>query len=72
MRKRSLRVARTSQGPPHWLLYFQVANCNASTETANGLGAKVYVPPMSPDPALRFSVLADPQGAVFALFTPQH
>jgi predicted enzyme related to lactoylglutathione lyase len=63
---------RSSQAPPHWLLYFQVADCDASTEKAKGLGAKIYVPPMSPEPGLRFSVVADPQGAVFALFTPQH
>jgi predicted enzyme related to lactoylglutathione lyase len=63
---------RNPHAPPHWLIYFQVADCDASTEKAKELGASVYVSPSSPDPSLRFSVVADPQGAVFALFTPKH
>jgi predicted enzyme related to lactoylglutathione lyase len=59
---------RNKHAPPHWLIYFLVADCDASTERAKELGARVFVPPMSVDNSLRFSVLADPQGAVFALF----
>lgn len=60
------------QAPPHWLLYFQVGDCDASTAKAKQLGAQVYVPPMTIEGQLRFSVLADPQGAAFALFQPGH
>lgn len=63
---------RDPHAPPHWLPYFFVTDCDASTEKAKALGAKIYLPPTSPDPSLRLSVLADPQGAVFALFTPGH
>ncbi len=65
------RPAQPQHAPPHWLVYFLVADCDASTEQAKQLGAKVYVPPMSIDNNLRLSVLDDPQGAGFALFTGQ-
>jgi len=64
---------RDKNAQPQWLIYFQVADCDASTAKAKDLGAQVFTPPMSiennPENALRYSVLADPQGAVFALFT---
>jgi predicted enzyme related to lactoylglutathione lyase len=56
--------------PAHWLPYFQVADADASTANASGGGATVIVPPMNVDKSLRIAVLADPQGAVFALFQP--
>lgn len=59
---------RNKHAPPHWLIYFQVADCDASTAKAKELGARAYVEPMSISDTVRFSVLADPQGAVFALF----
>jgi len=60
------------QAPPHWLLYFQTADCAASTAKAKQLGAKIFVEPMDIEGAGRFSVLDDPQGAGFALFQPKH
>jgi predicted enzyme related to lactoylglutathione lyase len=54
--------------PPHWLPYFQVADCDASTETAKSLGAAIRVPPQDIPNTGRFSVIADPQGATCALF----
>ncbi|HEY1754759.1 MAG TPA: VOC family protein [Bryobacteraceae bacterium] len=59
---------RDRNAPPHWLIYFLVADCDASTAKAVDLGGRVYAPPASVEPNLRFSVLADPQRAVFALF----
>jgi uncharacterized protein len=59
-----------TQAPPHWLLYFQVENCDASTAKASGLGARVLMPPMSMENVGRWSIIADPQGAVSALFQP--
>ncbi len=59
---------RNKNAPPHWLIYFQVADCDASSAKATGLGARVYVAPMTVENSLRYSVLADPQGALFGLF----
>ena len=52
--------------PNHWLVYFAVADCDASAATAEKLGGSVLMPPMDIEPG-RFSVLADPQGATFAI-----
>lgn len=57
---------------PHWMAYIQCGDCAAYTEKATGIGARVIVPPMPIEGAGNFSVVADPQGAVFALFTPSH
>ena len=54
--------------PPHWLPYFLVASVDDTTAKSSGLGGKVLVPPTVVGESLRISVLADPQGAVFALF----
>ncbi len=56
--------------PPHWLAYFLVENCDASTAKAKEAGANVHMPPMTMEGVGRWSVIADPQGAVFALFQP--
>jgi predicted enzyme related to lactoylglutathione lyase len=58
------------QAPPHWLLYFQVADCDASTAKAKQLGGHDLMPAMSMGGIGRFSIVADPQGAVFSLFEP--
>lgn len=54
--------------PPHWLAYFQVDDVDAAANKAKGMGAKLYLAPMSMEGVGRFSVIADPQGAVFAIF----
>jgi predicted enzyme related to lactoylglutathione lyase len=61
---------RDPKSPPHWLLYFQVADADASTAKAQSLGARVYMGPMTMENVGRWSVIADPQGAVLALFQP--
>lgn len=53
--------------PSHWLVYFTVADCDASAAKAGQLGAKTHVPPTDIPDVGRFSVLQDPQGAYFAL-----
>ena len=55
--------------PSFWMPYFQTTDCDASTAKATGLGAKIMVPPRDIPKTGRFSVLQDPQGAMFALFT---
>lgn len=55
--------------PSYWMPYFQVADCDATTARARELGAQVFVPPRDIPNTGRFAVLADGQGAVFAVFT---
>jgi uncharacterized protein len=52
--------------PPHWLAYFGTADCDVTVANAQREGATVVVPP-NDIPAGRFSVLVDPNGAVFAV-----
>jgi predicted enzyme related to lactoylglutathione lyase len=61
---------RNPNAPPHWLIYFLVADADASTNKAKELGATIYVAPMTMEGVGRWSIMADPQGAVFALFQP--
>ncbi len=53
---------------PHWLVYFAVSDCDATTVLAAENGGKVIVPPTDIPPG-RFAVLSDPQGAVFGVMT---
>jgi len=55
-----------AEAPAYWLVYFAVDDCDASVAKATELGAAAFVPPMDIEPG-RFSVLADPTGAMFAL-----
>jgi predicted enzyme related to lactoylglutathione lyase len=57
--------------PPHWLIYFQVADCNASAAKAKELGAAYRLAPMFIERVGTMAVIADPQGATFALFQPK-
>jgi predicted enzyme related to lactoylglutathione lyase len=61
---------RDPNSPPHWLIYFLVDDCDASTAKAKELGAHIYMAPMTLENVGRFSVIADPQGAVSSLFQP--
>jgi len=56
--------------PPHWLAYFLVSDCDATAAKAQQLGAAVYLAPMSMEGVGRMAIVADPQGAVFAIFQP--
>ena len=54
--------------PAHWMAYFQVDDVDTSASKAKGMGANLYMPPMTMETVGRMSVVSDPQGAVFALF----
>lgn len=56
--------------PPHWMPYFLVEDCDATTKTAESSGGMVLVPPRDIPNVGRFSVVRDPQGASFATFKP--
>jgi hypothetical protein len=57
---------------PHWLAYIQCADCAAQTAKVKELGGSIIVPATTVEGQLHYSVVADPQGAVFALFQPAH
>jgi uncharacterized protein len=59
---------RNPNAPPHWLIYFQVANAEGATEKAAQLGGKILMPARKMENVGTWSIVADPQGAVFALF----
>ena len=54
---------------PHWLTYFSVADCDASVAQAQELGGSLIKEPFDIPKVGRIAVLADPQGAVFAVIT---
>lgn len=55
-----------SEVPAHWLVYFAVDDADATVSKATGAGATTLLPPMDIPPG-RFAVLADPDGAAFAV-----
>jgi len=57
--------------PPHWMIYFLVANVETAADKANGLGAEYVVRAQDIPQTGRMAILKDPQGAVFALLQPQ-
>jgi predicted enzyme related to lactoylglutathione lyase len=53
--------------PPHWLLYFAVDDCDGTVGKATGVGASTVLPPTDIPNVGRFALIADPQGAMFAV-----
>ena len=53
--------------PSHWMTYFAVDSCDKSAEKAKSLGGEICVPPTDIEGVGRFSVVTDPQGAVFSI-----
>ena len=53
--------------PAHWLIYFAVPSCDAAVATTRAAGGAVLMPPMVMEQVRKFAVLADPQGAAFAV-----
>lgn len=53
--------------PPHWAVYFGVADCEASVAKVGELGGTIVVP-TTPIPMGRFAVCQDPQGGFFSMF----
>ncbi len=54
--------------PPHWLAYFMVDDVDVTANKAKEMGAKLFMPPTSMEGVGRLSIMADPQGAMFAIF----
>jgi len=54
--------------PPNWLTYIGTADVDETTRKAESLGARVVKAPAPVADGGRFSILQDPQGAVFAIY----
>ena len=61
--------ARSMGASPHWLPYVAVPDVDATERQALAMGGKVYVAAKN-IAAGRFAVLADPHGAIFAVYRP--
>jgi predicted enzyme related to lactoylglutathione lyase len=57
------------QVPPHWMVYFSVGDTDATAAAVKEKGGSVIVGPLDIPPG-RFAVVADPQGAHFAVIAP--
>jgi hypothetical protein len=53
--------------PPNWAPYIAVESCTGASAAATELGGRVLMAPTEV-PAGKFAAIADPQGAVFAVF----
>ena len=53
--------------PPNWSLYFLVEDVEAAAAKVGELGGKLVVPPTSAGEVGKFSVVQDPQGAIFSI-----
>lgn len=63
-----MMALKAGQGaPPHWMVYFAVADCDATVELAKSAGATLYFGPIDVETVGRFAVMADPQGAVLSV-----
>ncbi|HEX6100847.1 MAG TPA: VOC family protein [Thermoanaerobaculia bacterium] len=56
--------------PPFWMSYIRVDDADAATEKAKSLGGTVHNGPMDVGSQGRMTVLADSQGAAFAIWQP--
>lgn len=53
--------------PPHWMVYFSVADIDATVAKVEGLGGTISVPITDIPEMGRFAVVRDPGGAVFSV-----
>ncbi|MEI6668172.1 MAG: VOC family protein [Acidobacteriota bacterium] len=61
---------RPNAGTPHWMSYIGTPDVDQTTARARSLGATVCLEPTEIPAVGKFSIIADPQGATFAAFTP--
>lgn len=58
--------------PSHWMIYFSVADLDAASAKVKSAGGEVKHGPMDAEGVGRFSVIADPAGAVCTIMQPQN
>lgn len=61
---------KATGAPPHWTGFVQTPDVDDSAEKAAAGGGTILRPPDDIPNVGRFAVIADPQGAVIALYTP--
>jgi predicted enzyme related to lactoylglutathione lyase len=57
--------------PAHWMVYFEVDDCDASVAKAEELGGLLSVPATTIPGVGRFAVLGDPTGAYFSIIASE-
>jgi predicted enzyme related to lactoylglutathione lyase len=62
--------AKAMGAPPSWLIYIGTADVDEAARQAASLGGKILRAATDIPTIGRFAVIQDPQGAVFAAFTP--
>jgi predicted enzyme related to lactoylglutathione lyase len=68
-----MQISANMKGvPPHWLAYFDVADCDASAKKVTELGGIVLLQPMEIPKVGKFAIVQDPQTASFGLFKMTH
>lgn len=55
----------------YWSMYFQVDDCQGMTDRARSLGAQVMLDTDSAEGVGSFSIVTDPQGAMFGMIEPE-
>ncbi len=58
------------QVPNHWMVYFSVADIDATVEKVRSAGGMVGQEPFEVPGVGRIAVVHDPQGGVFSLMEP--
>ena len=61
------RTEEMGEVPSHWLIYFAVEDCDGVVSRARELGGTAVAGPMEIPGVGRFALLADPDGAMFAV-----
>ena len=69
-RRGGLTKAMDAATPAMWMQYVKVDDCDAAAAKAKSLGANIVVPPSDIPNVGRFSMFADPQGAMLAVLKP--
>ena len=65
-----MKIPPEAEGtPPHWGTYITVDNVDETAGKAEGLGAKIIIPPRDIPNVGRFTVIQDPHGAFISLIT---
>ncbi|QDA57635.1 VOC family protein [Thermomonas aquatica] len=57
--------------PPHWGVYFKVADCDATVAQVRAHGGKAFCEPFEVMEHLRMATVGDPEGAAFNLHQPR-
>jgi uncharacterized protein len=66
-----MRLPSDAAAPPHWMAYIGVPDVDTTVAQASALGGTTIKSAEDIPSVGRFAVLTDPQGAMFAVYTPE-